>query len=62
LERRYIHEARWCDATDIAELVAAGEQVYPLQLGELLPAAHRLADVSRTDETARNAGVPLSIR
>ena len=27
---------RWCDAADIAELVAAGEQVYPLQLGELL--------------------------
>jgi 8-oxo-dGTP pyrophosphatase MutT (NUDIX family) len=62
LERRYIHEARWCDATDIAELVAAGEQVYPLQLAELLPAANRLADVSRTDEAARNAGVPLSIR
>jgi 8-oxo-dGTP pyrophosphatase MutT (NUDIX family) len=62
LERRYIHEARWCDATDIAELVAAGEQVYPLQLGELLPAANRLADVSRTDEAARNAGAPLSIR
>jgi len=62
LERRYIHEARWCDASDIAELVAAGEQVYPLQLGELLPAANRLADVSRDDEAARNAGVPLSIR
>ena len=37
LERRYIHGARWCDANDIAELVAAGEQVYPRQLGELLP-------------------------
>jgi 8-oxo-dGTP pyrophosphatase MutT (NUDIX family) len=58
LERRYIHEARWCDATDIAELVAAGEQVYPLQLGELLPAANRLADASSNSE----AGVPLSIR
>jgi 8-oxo-dGTP pyrophosphatase MutT (NUDIX family) len=58
LERRYIHEARWCDATDIAELVAAGEQVYPLQLGELLPAANRLADASSNS----GAGVPLSIR
>jgi len=62
LERRYIHEARWCDATDIAELVAAGERVYPLQLGELLPSlnqgANRLADASSNSE----AGVPLSIR
>jgi 8-oxo-dGTP pyrophosphatase MutT (NUDIX family) len=56
LERRYIHGARWCDANDIAELVAAGEQVYPLQLGELLPAAGGLAD------GARNAGVPQLIR
>lgn len=44
LERRYIHGARWCSADDIAELVAAGEQVYPLQLAELLPEASRLAD------------------
>ena len=62
LERRYIHEARWCDANDIAGLVAAGEQVYPLQLGELLPSlnrgANRLADASLNHE----AGVPLSIR
>ncbi|MGE2814795.1 NUDIX hydrolase [Mycobacterium heidelbergense] len=56
LERRYIHGARWCDANDIAELTAAGEQVYPLQLGELLPAALRLAD------DARNPGVLESIR
>jgi 8-oxo-dGTP pyrophosphatase MutT (NUDIX family) len=62
LERRYIHGARWCDANDIAELVAAGEQVYPLQLGELLPAANQLADAAADDEAARNAGVPLSIR
>jgi 8-oxo-dGTP pyrophosphatase MutT (NUDIX family) len=55
LERRYIHGARWCDANDIAELTAAGEQVYPLQLGELLPVANRLAD------GARNSGVPESI-
>jgi len=59
LERSYIHCARWCDANDIAELAAAGEQVYPLQLGELLPAANRLAALS---EAARNAGVPQSIR
>jgi 8-oxo-dGTP pyrophosphatase MutT (NUDIX family) len=56
LERRYIHGARWCDANDIAELTAAGEQVYPLQLGELLPVANRLVD------GARNPGVPESIR
>ena len=56
LERNYIHGARWCDATDIAELTAAGEQVYPRQLGELLPAANRLADGA-----ADNAGVPQPI-
>ncbi|MGO9157801.1 NUDIX hydrolase [Mycobacterium sp.] len=58
LERRYIHGARWCDANDIAELVAAGEQVYPLQLGELLPSLNRVAGASVDTE----AGVPLSIR
>jgi 8-oxo-dGTP pyrophosphatase MutT (NUDIX family) len=63
LERSYIHGARWCDADDIAELAAAGEQVYPLQLGELLPAANRLAGLSEADNgAARNAGVPQSIR
>ena len=63
LERSYIHGARWCDANDIAELAAAGEQVYPLQLGELLPAANRLAGLSEADNgAARNAGVPQSIR
>ena len=39
LERRYIHGHRWCDATAIDALVAAGQQVYPLQLGELLSEA-----------------------
>ncbi len=43
LERRYIHCHRWCDAADIAELVAAGETVYPLQLSELLADANALA-------------------
>lgn len=43
LERRYIHCHRWCDAGDIAELVAAGETVYPLQLSELLADANALA-------------------
>jgi 8-oxo-dGTP pyrophosphatase MutT (NUDIX family) len=63
LERSYIHGARWCDANDIAELTAAGEQVYPLQLGELLPAANRLAALSEADTgAARNASVPQSIR
>jgi 8-oxo-dGTP pyrophosphatase MutT (NUDIX family) len=43
LEDRYIHCHRWCDAADIAELVAAGETVYPLQLSELLAEAIALA-------------------
>jgi 8-oxo-dGTP pyrophosphatase MutT (NUDIX family) len=44
LERRYIHGQRWCDANDIAELAAAGETVYPLQLSDLLADANVLAD------------------
>ncbi len=44
LERAYIHGHRWCDATMISELVAKGETVYPLQLGELLEEANALAD------------------
>ncbi|MGE2836791.1 NUDIX hydrolase [Mycobacterium sp. SMC-4] len=44
LERTYIHAHRWCDATMIEELVANGEAVYPLQLGELLDEANALAD------------------
>src|SRR6476469_7422614 len=44
LERTYIHGHRWCDATMIGELVANGETVYPLQLGELLQEANALAD------------------
>lgn len=43
LENRYIHCHRWCDATDIADLVAGGETVYPLQLSELLVEAVALA-------------------
>jgi 8-oxo-dGTP pyrophosphatase MutT (NUDIX family) len=43
LESRYIHCHRWCDAADIAELVALGETVYPLQLSELLTEAIALA-------------------
>lgn len=44
LERHYIHGHRWCDETMIAELVAGGEAVYPLQLGELLAQANELAE------------------
>ena len=44
LERSYIHGHRWCDAATIDELVAGGETVYPLQLGELLAEANALAD------------------
>jgi 8-oxo-dGTP pyrophosphatase MutT (NUDIX family) len=43
LEHRYIHGHRWCDAAVIAELVAAGQTVYPLQLGELLGEAETVA-------------------
>jgi 8-oxo-dGTP pyrophosphatase MutT (NUDIX family) len=43
LEHRYIHGSRWCDAKDIAELVAAGQTVYPRQLPELLADAIALA-------------------
>jgi 8-oxo-dGTP pyrophosphatase MutT (NUDIX family) len=50
LERRYIHGHRWCDADDIAALVAAGEAVYPVQLGELLPEANALADARSAPE------------
>jgi 8-oxo-dGTP pyrophosphatase MutT (NUDIX family) len=44
LENRYIHCHRWCDAADIAELVAVGETVYPLQLSELLADAITLVE------------------
>jgi len=44
LERAYIHGHRWCDATMISDLVAKGETVYPLQLGELLDEANVLAE------------------
>jgi 8-oxo-dGTP pyrophosphatase MutT (NUDIX family) len=50
LERRYIHGYRWCDADDIAALVAAGEAVYPVQLGELLSEANSLADARSAPE------------
>lgn len=43
LERRYIHGHQWCDAAAIRDLVAMGEQVYPVELGELLNEAHSLA-------------------
>jgi 8-oxo-dGTP pyrophosphatase MutT (NUDIX family) len=43
LERSYIHGARWCDANDIAELVAVGQTVYPIQLSELLTEAAGMA-------------------
>ncbi|MCF6386151.1 NUDIX domain-containing protein [Mycobacterium sp. MBM] len=45
LERRYLHGHLWCDETMIGELVAKGQTVYPLQLGELLAQAGELADV-----------------
>lgn len=62
LERRYIHGARWCDSDDIAALVAAGELVYPVQLGELLPTANRLSGVSPDQAPSGGACAPRSIR
>jgi len=55
LERSYIHGHRWCDAADIAHLVAAGETVYPMQLSGLLTDAAALAG-------GRTPGPLLSIR
>lgn len=55
LERSYIHGHRWCDAADIARLVAAGETVYPMQLSGLLTDAAALAG-------GRAPGPLLSIR
>lgn len=55
LERSYIHGHRWCDAADIAQLVAAGETVYPMQLSGLLTDATALAG-------GRAPGPLLSIR
>lgn len=55
LERSYIHGHRWCDAADIAALVAAGETVYPMQLSGLLTDAAALA-------SGRTPGPLLSIR
>ncbi|HET7742131.1 MAG TPA: exopolyphosphatase, partial [Mycobacterium sp.] len=47
LERRYIHGHRWCDAADIRELVARGEMVYPVQLGDRLSEANALVSAAR---------------
>ncbi|OBK85637.1 NUDIX domain-containing protein [Mycobacterium sp. 1165178.9] len=55
LEHSYIHGHRWCDAADIAALVAAGETVYPMQLSGLLTDAAALA-------SGRTPGPLLSIR
>lgn len=55
LEHSYIHGHRWCDAADIASLVAAGETVYPMQLAGLLTEAAALAG-------GRTPGPLLSIR
>jgi 8-oxo-dGTP pyrophosphatase MutT (NUDIX family) len=55
LEQRTIHGYRWCDETMVEELVAKGETVYPLQLGELLTEANALAD-------ARGDGPPREVQ
>jgi 8-oxo-dGTP pyrophosphatase MutT (NUDIX family) len=47
LERRYIHGHRWCDEAAIRELVAGGEAVYPVQLGDRLSEANALAGAAQ---------------
>jgi 8-oxo-dGTP pyrophosphatase MutT (NUDIX family) len=47
LERRYIHGHRWCDDANIRELVAGGELVYPVQLGDRLSEANALVNAAR---------------
>jgi 8-oxo-dGTP pyrophosphatase MutT (NUDIX family) len=59
LEHRYIHDHRWCDADSIAELNAAGQTVYPRQLGALLASANTAAD-GVADGQARTE--PIRIR
>lgn len=44
LENRYIHGHRWCSASAIAELIAAGQKVYPLELADRLAEACAAAD------------------
>jgi len=53
LERRYIHGHRWCDAAAIAVLVASGQQVYPLQLAQLLDEAGELASTATPPDEPR---------
>jgi 8-oxo-dGTP pyrophosphatase MutT (NUDIX family) len=62
LEHHYIHGHRWCDAADIAALVATGEAVYPLQLGELLAEANALADAAGEVNAAAEGHEPQPIR
>jgi 8-oxo-dGTP pyrophosphatase MutT (NUDIX family) len=62
LERRYIHGHRWCDADVINGLVASGETVYPLQLGELLAEANALASQHALAPTPAPQRQPHSIR
>ncbi|MBU9764768.1 NUDIX domain-containing protein [Mycobacterium sp. TNTM28] len=62
LERHYIHGHRWCDATMIAELVAGGEAVYPLQLGELLAQANELASLSATTPANVRTSAPRELQ
>ncbi|MET0897416.1 MAG: NUDIX domain-containing protein [Mycobacterium sp.] len=58
LENSYIHGQRWCDASDIDALVAAGQAVYPRQLGELLTTANEAVD-ARADDTEPDVAQPL---
>lgn len=53
LERRYIHDHRWCDTAAIGELVGLGQRVYPVQLADLLDEANLLADTPPDTPTPR---------
>lgn len=52
LENRYIRGHRWCDASEISALEATGQTVYPLQLGELLSTANKVADGAGAQSTS----------
>lgn len=43
LERASIIGSKWCSSSDIADMIGAGEQVYPHDLGDLLSEARTVA-------------------
>lgn len=62
LELRYIHGHRWCDAAEIDALVASGQAVYPVQLGELLAQAYEAATSTRRPAAITDTHAAIAIR